>query len=153
MSARPETHPAAGFSDMDFQDSVPGYARPSKNRSAKGASPLPEKRSFLRHSDAVNAIHLAVSDMGGITVPYTVGMFRQVDPPHRLVKVGRPGVADILACIDGRFVAIEVKVGRDTQRQTQKPFQRAVEANGGIYVLARFTATEDGVETLRRAVG
>lgn len=108
---------------------------------------------MLKHSDACNRIRLAISDMGGISVPYTVGMFRQIDPPYRIVKVGKPGVSDVLACIRGRFVAVEVKVGSDTQRKTQKPFQAAIEAQGGIYVLARFSETEDGVETLRRALG
>lgn len=106
----------------------------------------------LRHSDAVNRIRLELSDMGAISIPYTVGAFRQLEA-DRVVKVGVPGVADVLACHRGRFVACEIKVGPDRQRPEQKNFQAAIEAQGGIYVLARFDDKQDGVETLRRALG
>lgn len=103
------------------------------------------------HSDALNRIRLAVSEMGGIALPYTVGMFRQMDG-GRPVKVGIPGVSDLVCCIGGKFYGVEVKVNRDRQRDEQKKFQRAVEAAGGKYVLAHFTDSNDGVEDLRRAL-
>lgn len=106
----------------------------------------------MRHSDACNRIRLAISDMGAISIPYTVGAFRALDN-DRVVKVGLPGVSDVLACYRGRMVAIEIKVGRDRQRPEQQRFQTAIEENGGLYVLARFTDSEDGVETLKRALG
>jgi hypothetical protein len=105
----------------------------------------------LNHSSAVNRIRLAVSELGGVSVPYTVGAFRALDS-ERVVKVGLPGVADIIACIDGRAVFIEVKVGADTQRNEQKSFQAAAEKAGALYVLAKFTDKHDGVEILRAAL-
>lgn len=105
----------------------------------------------MRHSDACNRIRLAISDMGAISIPYTVGMFRQMED-ERHVRVGLPGVSDILACHRGRFIAVEVKVNRDRQRPEQRRFQAAIEENGGLYILARFTDSEDGVETLRRVL-
>ena len=102
----------------------------------------------MKHSDALNRIRLALSDAGAISIPYTVGMFRALDS-ERVIKVGIDGVSDVLACHRGRFIAVEIKVGRDTQRENQRHFQAAIEAQGGIYVLARFTDTEDGIETLR----
>lgn len=105
----------------------------------------------MKHSDAVNHIRLAISEMGGISVPYTVGKFRAMDS-ERVIKVGQPGVSDVLACVRGRFLGIEIKVEGDTQRDEQGSFQRAVERAGGLYVLAKFTRTENGVETLRRAL-
>jgi hypothetical protein len=105
----------------------------------------------VRHSDCCNRIRLAISELGGLSVPYTVGLFRTLEDERR-VKVGREGVADILACIGGRFVAVEVKVDRDRQRPDQIAFQRAIEAASGLYVLAKFSDKEDGVATLREAV-
>ena len=47
------------------------------------------------------------------------------------------GVADILAVLppNGRLLAIEAKVGKNKQTETQKQFQQEIEANGGIYLL------------------
>jgi hypothetical protein len=61
-------------------------------------------------------------------------------------------VSDIIACIDGRAVFIEVKVGADTQRAEQKSFQAAAEKAGALYVLAKFTDKHDGVEILKNAL-
>ena len=105
----------------------------------------------MNHSSAVNRIRLAVSALGGVSIPYTVGSFRAMDS-DRVIRVGLPGVSDILACIGGRFIAVEVKVGRDTQRDEQKSFQAAAEKAGALYVLAKFTDKEDGVVTLKAAV-
>lgn len=105
----------------------------------------------MRHSDAVNKIRLAISDLGGISIPYTVGAFRALDS-ERVVKVGLPGVSDVVACVRGRFVGVEIKCDRDQQRPEQKNFQAAIEAQGGLYVLARFTDKEDGVATLKGAL-
>ena len=120
-----------------------------KNLSRNGSS----ESSFgsLRHSDAVNLARLTLSELGAISLPSTVGTFRQLDD-DRVVKVGIPGVADIIACYHGRFVAVEVKVARDIQRKTQKPFQTAIERAGGIYILARFTGRADGRETIKEAL-
>lgn len=60
--------------------------------------------------------------------------------PHggkRFMRFGRQGCADILACIDGRFVAIECKTERGRQSEHQQRFQQEVEYCRGIYVLAR----------------
>ncbi len=96
-------------------------------------------------------IRLAISELGGISVPYTVGVFRALES-ERVIKVGVPGTSDVLACVRGRFLAVEIKVEGDTQRDGQKSFQAAVERAGGLYVLAKFTRTENGVETLKRAL-
>ena len=103
----------------------------------------------LRHSDACNLIRLALSELGGVSVPYTVGRFRPLDS-ERVIKVGVDGVSDVLACVKGRMVCVEIKVGRDTQKPEQRRFQTAVEHAGGVYILARFNNQEDGVATLKR---
>jgi hypothetical protein len=123
----------------------------------------------MKHSDAISKIRLALADMGAISLPQTVGMFydpatvariaeqsakagRPVMGNARPIRIGLPGTSDIIACHKGRWLGVEIKVDRDQQRPEQKNFQAAIEAQGGLYVLARFTDTLDGVETLRRAL-
>ena len=48
----------------------------------------------------------------------------------------RKGVADIIACIRGRYVAIEVKFGKDRMSKDQQEYSEAVEAAGGYYFAA-----------------
>lgn len=47
------------------------------------------------------------------------------------------GHSDLLACVAGRYVAIEAKSATGRQRPEQAAFQAAVERAGGVYVLAR----------------
>lgn len=52
------------------------------------------------------------------------------------VKMSTEGIADIMAVIRGRSVAIETKV-KDKQLATQKGFQKAHEVAGGVYLLVK----------------
>ena len=45
-----------------------------------------------------------------------------------------PGSADIILCINGQFVALEVKDGSD-QSSAQKSWQAEIEGDGGMYFL------------------
>lgn len=56
----------------------------------------------------------------------------------RTFRYGLTGCADIIgyAAPNGRFIAIEVKVGDDRQRESQAAFQRTLEQFGGVYVIA-----------------
>ncbi len=47
------------------------------------------------------------------------------------------GSADIHAVINGRFIAIEIKIGKDKQSEAQKLYQRKVEASGGKYYIIK----------------
>jgi hypothetical protein len=49
----------------------------------------------------------------------------------------KKGTADILGCFNGRYIAIEVKIGADRQSVDQKKEQADVIAAGGIYLIAR----------------
>ena len=69
----------------------------------------------------------------------TTGVF---DPSkkifRRLAGFNLKGVADILGVLpNGRFLAIEVKTAVGKQSIWQKNFQKQVESNNGVYVLAR----------------
>lgn len=57
--------------------------------------------------------------------------------PGRTFK-GKKGVPDIVGVTQsGKFIGIEVKVGRDEQSDAQRLFQSEVEKRGAIYLLAR----------------
>lgn len=64
------------------------------------------------------------------------------------VRYGHPGSGDILGLLpDGRFLSVECKTATGTQRKNQRLFQKMVEKNGGVYVVAR------GTTDLERAIG
>ena len=58
------------------------------------------------------------------------------------------GVADITGVINGRYVEIEVKIGKDRQSEVQKQHQKAVEESGGIYFIAK--SFEDFITSIKR---
>lgn len=58
----------------------------------------------------------------------------------RVVRFGLLGSPDIIGCVRGRFVGIEVKTATGKQREAQVNFQRAFERSGGLYVIARSPA-------------
>lgn len=83
------------------------------------------------HTDLVNRIRLYFSEIGGLSI--------NVDTPGLLydrngnpVKIGTKGVLDIAACVKGRFIAVDAKIGRDRLRGDQPKFAAAVERAGGI---------------------
>jgi hypothetical protein len=78
-----------------------------------------------------------------------VGSFRAIDDPQRIVRVGVPGMADVMTVqavtitpdmvgkTIGVAVAHEVKTLTGKQRDNQKLWQLALELKGGIYFLSR----------------
>jgi hypothetical protein len=70
----------------------------------------------------------------------------QIFVPSRIVN----GFPDIVACIKGRFVGIEIKAGKDRQRSAQYETQIAISEAKGIYFLCRdFQSLFDFVESRR----
>ncbi len=65
------------------------------------------------------------------------------DGQLRVVESGIDGQADITGCVPitiagrraGIRVEVEVKAGRDTQRDTQITFEHAIKRAGGIYLI------------------
>lgn len=49
------------------------------------------------------------------------------------------GVSDIIACLDGLFIAIECKAGAKNATELQKLFLRRVESSGGFGVVINET--------------
>lgn len=54
----------------------------------------------------------------------------------RVMRFGFAGIADIIGCYKGRFLAIECKIKKNKQSDQQIAFQENLEAAGGIYILA-----------------
>jgi hypothetical protein len=55
----------------------------------------------------------------------------------RFIRFGRVGSGDVFAVYRGKFLSIEVKVGRDRLRPAQEEWMEKVEACGGIPVVAK----------------
>lgn len=63
-------------------------------------------------------------------------------------KFMQPGIPDIVACINGLFVGIEVKTKIGIQSDAQKIHERNILASGGHYILAR--SLEEVIEYVER---
>lgn len=64
-----------------------------------------------------------------------IPVFDQTRGAYRKSNMRR-GIPDIIATIDGYFVGIEVKIGRDRQSEEQKEVERDLRKSGGIYFVA-----------------
>ena len=53
----------------------------------------------------------------------------------KVISGNKAGVPDILSCIDGNFVGIEVKSDKGIQSKLQKYNQQKIEMEGGRYFL------------------
>lgn len=49
----------------------------------------------------------------------------------------KPGDPDLISCVDGRFLAVEVKAPYGRQSDIQAIRQREIERAGGVYALVR----------------
>jgi len=77
-----------------------------------------------------------------------VGKFRPMEGGARVIQSAPEGTPDLLGVMaPGRAIAIEVKAPKGRQRDAQVAFQRAWEARGGIYVLAK------SIEDVYRGLG
>jgi hypothetical protein len=77
------------------------------------------------------------------------GVFRAMDNPKQLVRIGVPGLADTMMVVAvnihpgmvgktiGVAVAAEIKTAQGRQSDAQRNWQRAFEARGGVYQLVR----------------
>ena len=97
-----------------------------------------------------NASLLAIgSDPDVLAMRLQSGIFRSMDDPSRIVKVGTPGVSDSIAVVRvkisqemvGKEVAViaaaEFKTPKGKQREAQIKWQEAFEKRGGRYRLIR----------------
>jgi hypothetical protein len=84
------------------------------------------------HARLLYDVRLALGSVPGLVLwPCVSGVFQA--PNGATVKTGLgDGAADLVGCYRGRFVALEVKAGRDRHRENQRDWQACVRTNGGV---------------------
>lgn len=123
MAATAEAHPTFP------QSYVP--RKPLRDDTANGLTQCIIKFLTLEGAQAER-----INTMGRVIMqPKHVGPVVKMAPKY-IPTNGTKGSADISATIQGRSVKIEVKVGRDRQREDQRIYQAAIERAGGLYVIA-----------------
>jgi hypothetical protein len=66
-----------------------------------------------------------------------IGRTKTIGTVKRIPSSGTKGTSDIKAIIQGKMVAIEVKIGKDRQSEAQKQYQEMVEKAGGLYWIVK----------------
>lgn len=101
----------------------------------------------MTHTDLCNSVLLELSPLGMCWLNPTGQMKVQDANGERHIRFGKKGSPDVLACIKGRFVGVECKVGKDRQRTDQVNFAAALSRAGGVYILAH--SVDDVANRLR----
>ena len=81
-------------------------------------------RKSLSESDITSQIRSLLFQVGGLPIKIVGAAYQ------------RPGISDFLVCLDGRFVAIEIKRPGLKMSEKQEQFQHEVRAAGGIAFVA-----------------
>lgn len=101
-------------------------------------SKVPRKVINLKHQDYLKLVLLELQKM------YPKSRFWQAPTGtalsmngDRILKFGIDGQADITASMypNGRRAEIEIKVGKDKQRESQKNFEKMITATGALYII------------------
>lgn len=91
--------------------------------------------------DSANALTSAIIDAitfsgGFATRVNTVGIWDEKLQRYR-PSTTRKGMSDVIACVDGLFIAIEVKFGSDRQSDEQKNVEADIVRSGGLYKIVK----------------
>ena len=96
--------------------------------------------------DIQNDILVAVSSLPQCMV-WRANSGVGVTPQGRPLRCNVPGCADIIGVYRGRGIGIEVNTPIGRQSETQRNFQRAWQAAGGLYIVAH--SAEDAMRQIR----
>ena len=66
-----------------------------------------------------------------------IGRQKTIGSVKRIKTSGLVGSSDLKLYINGKIVAVEIKIGRDRQSQAQKEYQERMEKAGGIYLIIK----------------
>lgn len=72
--------------------------------------------------------------IGALVIPYSVGYFKTMWGAN--IRIGKSGMSDLIVVFRGKVYFIETKA-TTKQEESQKNFQKELEAVGGQYILAR----------------
>lgn len=122
--------------ERDIQKKI--LARLSKEFHKRGLFWTRDVGQFISVSEIARAIKAII---GGASPVETLRKLRRL-------SIGLVGEPDISGCLDGRWIGIEVKTETGRQRTGQAKFQAAIEARGGIYIVAR--SPDDAISQLRQ---
>lgn len=112
----------------------------------------------MKESKLQKQIHVALTAPGQVTWRNNVGTAEfwnehQERPDKVAYGVGGPGGSDLIACVGGRFVALEVKApGASTKparAALQAQFRALVRANGGFATVVR--SVDEALAAVARA--
>ena len=92
----------------------------------------------------MNAILIAITARPEV-LAFRVNAGGAHGPGGGWVKGAPAGTADILACVAGRYVALEVKTDAGRQSPAQRKFEAAVGRAGGVYAVVRSVAEAEAV--------
>ena len=69
-----------------------------------------------------------------------------------MVKMGEAGIPDITGCVNGRYVALECKVGKNKQTESQKRFEeeKAKKHNGEYWLIYSLEEFIEKLENFKR---
>lgn len=65
----------------------------------------------------------------------TQGTFDRRSATYRAAP--KKGISDVLGCFQGRFIAIEVKIGKDRLSAEQEGFLASITATGGLAMVVK----------------
>ncbi|TAH07210.1 MAG: hypothetical protein EAZ14_11470 [Runella slithyformis] len=99
--------------------------------------PTPKRTRNTKPTNALTkAIVQYVETRGGYAMRVNVSGFYREGIGY--IKSGSTvGVSDLIAVVNGRLIAIEIKTGKDTQSDQQKAVQSRIEAAKGVYLIAK----------------
>lgn len=105
----------------------------------------------VTHNEAIARARLAASAAGLRVFKRDVGLF--FDRRGNQRRIGTNGEADLQGWQvgTGRAVGIEIKTGKAVRTKEQEKWGAAFEADGGLYIVARYAPGIDGDETIRAA--
>jgi hypothetical protein len=94
----------------------------------------------MPHTSPANALTKQIIDFiydaGGYAFRVnTVGIFDSRKQTYR--TAAKKGVSDVLACHQGRFIAVEVKIGKDHLSDEQAGFLASISHYGGLAFVAK----------------
>lgn len=126
--------PAPGFRQLQTFIAEQTARKPRK----RSTGPKPESANLLTR----RIVAYVRANGGFATRLASTGTYR-ADLKKFVSSQQLAGLPDVLACVNGQFVGIEVKVGRDTLSDAQKQTHKALsDAGAWIYTCRSFDAFE-----------
>jgi hypothetical protein len=92
----------------------------------------------LTANNLTRGIKNHIKVMGGWAVRVnTMGVYDQENKVYRRIAEDDKGVSDVVGCICGRAIFVEVKVGADKESKYQKRFKKEMQNAGAVCIIAK----------------